>query len=102
MPQRLQSTVPILTTVPYTVMSFDEVTLSLVHHSAFLTSVLDRTMGLYGANSALTIVYLSDILPSSKSGALARSVWNTRGWTVQEFLASKIILLSEGLDPLSR
>ncbi|KAG1827643.1 hypothetical protein DFJ58DRAFT_880423 [Suillus subalutaceus] len=29
---------------------------------------------------------------SSKSGALANSVWNTRGWTVQEFLAPNIIL----------
>ncbi|KIK44140.1 hypothetical protein CY34DRAFT_803057 [Suillus luteus UH-Slu-Lm8-n1] len=42
--------------------------------------------------SALTIVYLSDVLPSSKSGALANSSWNTRGWTVQEFLAPKIVL----------
>ncbi|KAG0697559.1 WD40-repeat-containing domain protein [Suillus ampliporus] len=41
-------------------------------------------------NSALTIVYLSDVL--SESGALADSAWNTRGWTVQEFLAPKIIL----------
>ncbi|KAG0703993.1 hypothetical protein DFH29DRAFT_404756 [Suillus ampliporus] len=43
-------------------------------------------------HSALTIVYLSDVLPSSKSGALANSAWNTRGWTVQEFLAPKVIL----------
>ncbi|KAG2348235.1 hypothetical protein BDR05DRAFT_507024 [Suillus weaverae] len=43
-------------------------------------------------HSALTIVYLSDVPPSSKSGSLARSAWNTRGWTVQEFLAPKIVL----------
>ncbi|KAG1796661.1 uncharacterized protein HD556DRAFT_1359228 [Suillus plorans] len=43
-------------------------------------------------HSALTIVYLSDIPPSSKWGALANSIWNTRGWTVQEFLAPKIVL----------
>ncbi|KAG2149017.1 uncharacterized protein EDB93DRAFT_1143122 [Suillus bovinus] len=43
-------------------------------------------------HSALTIVYLSDVPPLSKSGALANSTWNTRGWTVQEFLAPKIIL----------
>ncbi|KAG2342512.1 hypothetical protein BDR05DRAFT_1060241 [Suillus weaverae] len=43
-------------------------------------------------HSALTIIYLSDVPPSSKSGALATSVWNTRGWTVQEFIAPKIIL----------
>ncbi|KAG2361269.1 hypothetical protein BDR07DRAFT_1410263 [Suillus spraguei] len=29
--------------------------------------------------------------PSSKPGALARSAWNTRGWTVPELLAPKVI-----------
>lgn len=43
-------------------------------------------------DSALTAVYLSDVPPSSKSGALAKSAWNTRGWTVPEFLAPKNIL----------
>jgi WD40 repeat protein len=57
--------------------------------------------------SALTIVYLSDVIPSSKSGALANSVWNKRGWTVQEFLAPKIILFYQAdwtlyLDDRSR
>jgi hypothetical protein len=42
-------------------------------------------------HSALTVVYLSDVLPSSESGALAKSAWNTRGWTVPEFLAPKVI-----------
>ncbi|KAG1726961.1 heterokaryon incompatibility protein-domain-containing protein [Suillus paluster] len=42
-------------------------------------------------NSALTIVYLADVPPSSKPGAMAKSAWNTRGWTVPEFLASKVI-----------
>ncbi|KAG1758702.1 hypothetical protein EDD22DRAFT_182812 [Suillus occidentalis] len=42
-------------------------------------------------HAALTIVYLSDVPPSSKSGALTRSAWNTRGWTVPEFLAPKVI-----------
>ncbi|KAG2348346.1 hypothetical protein BDR05DRAFT_874709, partial [Suillus weaverae] len=42
--------------------------------------------------STLTFVYLSDISPSSKSGALANSTWNTRGWTVQKFLAPYIVL----------
>ncbi|KAG2349975.1 hypothetical protein BDR05DRAFT_955819 [Suillus weaverae] len=42
-------------------------------------------------HSALTIVHLSDVPPSS-TGALADCTWNTRGWTVQEFLAPKIIL----------
>jgi hypothetical protein len=43
-------------------------------------------------HSALTIIYLSDVSPSSKSGALANSTWNTRGWTVQEFLAPNVVL----------
>ncbi|OAX34763.1 hypothetical protein K503DRAFT_868710 [Rhizopogon vinicolor AM-OR11-026] len=42
--------------------------------------------------SALTIIYLSDVPPLSKSGALAKSAWNSRGWTVQEFLAPKVVL----------
>ena len=51
-----------------------------------------NSMFVWYRHSALTIVYLSDVPPSSKSGALARSVWNKRGWTVQEFLAPKIVL----------
>jgi len=50
------------------------------------------SMFVWYRRSALTIVYLSDVPPSSKSGALAKSVWNTRGWTVQEFLAPNIVL----------
>ncbi|KAG1821962.1 heterokaryon incompatibility protein-domain-containing protein [Suillus subaureus] len=57
--------------------------------------------------SALTIVYLSDVPPSSKWGTLASSIWNTRGWTVQEFLAPKIVLFYQAdwslyLDDCSR
>jgi len=51
-----------------------------------------NSMFVWYRQSALTIVYLSDVLPSAQSAALANSVWNTRGWTVQEFLAPKIIL----------
>ncbi|KAG2147807.1 uncharacterized protein EDB93DRAFT_1328365 [Suillus bovinus] len=43
-------------------------------------------------HSALTIVYLSDVPPSSQPGALAESVWNTRGWTFQEFVAPKVVI----------
>ncbi|KAH7908863.1 hypothetical protein BJ138DRAFT_1115465 [Hygrophoropsis aurantiaca] len=43
-------------------------------------------------NSLLTVVYLSDVPPSSKLGALGKSAWNTRGWTLQEFLAPNVIL----------
>ncbi|KAG2339567.1 hypothetical protein BDR05DRAFT_916950 [Suillus weaverae] len=42
--------------------------------------------------SALTIVYLCDVPPSSQPGALARSVWNERGWTFQEFVAPKVVV----------
>jgi hypothetical protein len=57
--------------------------------------------------SALTIIYLSDVPPSSKSGALANSIWNTRGWTVQEFLAPTNVLFYQAnwtlyLDDRSR
>ncbi|KAG0693719.1 hypothetical protein DFH29DRAFT_377451 [Suillus ampliporus] len=51
-----------------------------------------NSMFVWYRRSALTIVYLSDVPPSAKSGALANSVWNTRGWTVQEFLAPSVIL----------
>ncbi|KAG1882428.1 hypothetical protein F4604DRAFT_425327 [Suillus subluteus] len=51
-----------------------------------------NSMFVWYRHSALTIVYLPDVLPSSKSGALAKSEWNRRGWTFQEFLASKVLL----------
>ncbi|KAG0708295.1 heterokaryon incompatibility protein-domain-containing protein [Suillus ampliporus] len=51
-----------------------------------------NSMFVWYRHSALTIVYLSDVPPLSKSGALANSVWNTRGWTVQEFLAPAVVL----------
>jgi hypothetical protein len=51
-----------------------------------------NTMFVWYRHSALTIVYLSDVLPSSKFHALAMSIWNSRGWTVQEFLAPKVVL----------
>ncbi|KIK34684.1 hypothetical protein CY34DRAFT_97499, partial [Suillus luteus UH-Slu-Lm8-n1] len=55
-----------------------------------LQKSLNSTFAWYH-HSALTVVYLSDVLPLSKSGALEKSAWNTRGWTVPEFLASKVI-----------
>ncbi|KAG1814090.1 hypothetical protein EV424DRAFT_42587 [Suillus variegatus] len=51
-----------------------------------------NSMFVWYHHSALTIVYLSDVLPSSEYGALANSTWNTRGWTVQEFLAPEAVL----------
>ncbi|OAX42704.1 hypothetical protein K503DRAFT_308375 [Rhizopogon vinicolor AM-OR11-026] len=51
-----------------------------------------NSMFIWYSHSALTIVYLSDALSSSNPGALAESAWIKRGWTVQEFLAPKVIL----------
>ena len=39
--------------------------------------------------SALMIVFLRGVLSSSPGGALAGSIWNTRGWTLQEYIAAK-------------
>jgi hypothetical protein len=51
-----------------------------------------NSMFVWYRHSALTIVYLCDVLPFSQSGALAMSIWNSRGWTVQEFLAPNVVL----------
>ncbi|KAG2362604.1 hypothetical protein BDR07DRAFT_1011962 [Suillus spraguei] len=51
-----------------------------------------NSMFVWYYHSALTIVYLSDVPPLSKSGALAESAWNMRGWTIPELLAPKVIL----------
>jgi hypothetical protein len=51
-----------------------------------------NSMFVWYRHSALTIIYLSDVPPSSQPGTLASSAWNTRGWTVQEFLAPKFVL----------
>ncbi|KAG2347849.1 hypothetical protein BDR05DRAFT_996186 [Suillus weaverae] len=51
-----------------------------------------NSMFVWYRQSALTIVYLSDAAPSLKPGALTESDWIRRGWTVQEFLAPKVVL----------
>ncbi|KAG2745544.1 hypothetical protein P692DRAFT_201076752 [Suillus brevipes Sb2] len=51
-----------------------------------------NSMFVWYRHSALTIIYLSDVPPSAQSGALANSAWNTRGWTIQEFLAPNVVL----------
>ncbi|KAG2347912.1 hypothetical protein BDR05DRAFT_592119 [Suillus weaverae] len=51
-----------------------------------------NSMFVWYRHSALTIVYLCDVPPSSQPGALARSVWNKRGWTLQEFFAPKVVI----------
>ncbi|KAG0697036.1 hypothetical protein DFH29DRAFT_1071813 [Suillus ampliporus] len=51
-----------------------------------------NSMFIWYRHSALTIVYLGDVPPSSQSGALAESEWIRRGWTFQEFVAPKVVL----------
>ncbi|KAF8135599.1 hypothetical protein EV363DRAFT_1321005 [Boletus edulis] len=41
--------------------------------------------------STMVIVFLRGVRPSSPWGALAASIWNTRGWTLQEYIATKVI-----------
>ena len=41
--------------------------------------------------SSLTIIHLKGVPSDSELGALERSFWNTRAWTLQEFFASKVI-----------
>jgi len=42
--------------------------------------------------SAVTIVFLRGVHSPSQRGDLMRSIWNTRGWTLQEYHASKVVL----------
>ncbi|KAF8414966.1 hypothetical protein L210DRAFT_3465597 [Boletus edulis BED1] len=41
--------------------------------------------------STMVIVFLRGVRHSSPWGALAASIWNTRGWTLQEYIAAKVI-----------
>ena len=42
--------------------------------------------------SSLTIVHLFGVLSKSQEiGSLRRSIWNTRGWTYQEYVASEVV-----------
>ncbi|KAF8549076.1 hypothetical protein OG21DRAFT_640744 [Imleria badia] len=41
--------------------------------------------------SAVTIVFLRGVRSPSKRGDLAKSIWNTRAWTLQEYHASKVV-----------
>ncbi|KAI9464361.1 hypothetical protein HD554DRAFT_2315922 [Boletus coccyginus] len=40
--------------------------------------------------STMMIVFLRGVRPSER-GALVRSIWNTRAWTLQEYVAAKVI-----------
>ena len=41
--------------------------------------------------SALTVVFLFDVLSPSRRGDLMRSIWNSRAWTFQEYHASQVV-----------
>ena len=41
--------------------------------------------------SAMTIIYLRGVRSPSRPGDLVKSIWNTRGWTFQEYHASKVV-----------
>ena len=41
--------------------------------------------------SAIMIVYLRSICPPGNRGDLMRNSWNTRSWTLQEYVAAKVI-----------
>ncbi|KAG2085061.1 hypothetical protein BD769DRAFT_1397416 [Suillus cothurnatus] len=75
--------------------SFCKLVRHLGYHWAWVgTCCIDQSNSVELQNHStppLTVVYLSDVPSSSKSGALAKSAWNTRGWTVPEFLAPKVI-----------
>ncbi|KAF8122246.1 hypothetical protein EV363DRAFT_1301321 [Boletus edulis] len=42
-------------------------------------------------NSAVTIVFLRGVRSPSQFGTLVESMWNTRTWTLQEYVAAKVI-----------
>ncbi|KAG1819234.1 uncharacterized protein BJ212DRAFT_1479349 [Suillus subaureus] len=64
------------------------------HRRAWLQESVN-SMFIWYHRSALTIVYLSDVLPSSQSIALARNAWNTRRWSFQELSASVVALRTQ-------
>ena len=41
--------------------------------------------------STMMIVFLRGVRSASQLGALMRSIWNTRGWTLQEYIAAKVV-----------
>ncbi|KAI6045469.1 hypothetical protein EDC04DRAFT_60648 [Pisolithus marmoratus] len=58
------------------------------------SSTLNRSltsMYKWYADSAATLVFLAGVAHPSKHGDLARSLWMTRAWTLQELLAPKVI-----------
>ena len=60
------------------------------------------TMFKWYQGAALMVVFLRGVSSSSPVGALARSIWHTRGWTLQEYIvAKKVHFYTENWTPLS-
>ena len=58
--------------------------------SAILSQSLTSMYGWY-EEAEETLVYLADVLSSAEPGALSKSRWMTRAWTLQELLGSRVI-----------
>lgn len=58
--------------------------------SAILSQSLTSMYSWY-EEAAETLVYLADVLSSAELGALTKSRWMTRAWTLQELLGSRVI-----------
>ena len=58
--------------------------------SAILSQSLTSMYGWY-EEAAETLVYLADVLSSAELGALSKSRWMTRAWTLQELLGARVI-----------
>ncbi|OAX30949.1 HET-domain-containing protein [Rhizopogon vinicolor AM-OR11-026] len=56
-----------------------------------------KSMFVWYRHSALTIIYLWDVSSSSKSGAMTKSAWNSRGWTIQESPPPKFVLFYQAV-----
>ena len=42
-------------------------------------------------HAAVVIIFLRGVRSSSRRGALMKSIWNTRAWTLQEYIAAKVV-----------
>ncbi|KAN0084390.1 hypothetical protein V8E55_007894 [Tylopilus felleus] len=55
-----------------------------------LQEAMDSTFKWY-QGSALTVIFLFDVLSPSRRGDLMRSIWNSQAWRLQEYHASKVV-----------
>ncbi|KAN0087899.1 hypothetical protein V8E55_006520 [Tylopilus felleus] len=60
-------------------------------HSGFVVEEALVSVSKWYQGSALTVVFLFDVLSPSRHGDLMRSIWNTQAWTLQAYHASKVV-----------